>query len=290
MRGVVLGMDYSNIKGEYLNGVYSELANLLGIEVVLKIHNTYRGQQVTLIDRTIKNNYEYEAVAQNLFDYVVDCTICFQVYVYDYFKYALLADSRNLSLYNMYVDFNKDIKDYVLDLENGEHILEVIEELPASMYFNQVYAQMQSYLEKASRIKEDVDNYQGGFVGGGFGIGGALKGILMAGVANAVAETAYSIHQYKKIDVDKINDYLNEFLKTEHSKAFILELMVLDIKYMFMKSLDVTNELEKVLENRDIEDKKLFNRSLGLQWYTDLFRRYVKSASVILVTEKVIYG
>ena len=47
MRGVVLGMDYSNIKGEYLNGVYSELANLLGIEVVLKIHNTYRGQQVT---------------------------------------------------------------------------------------------------------------------------------------------------------------------------------------------------------------------------------------------------
>ena len=40
-------LDIKNIKGEYLNGVYSELANLLGIDVVLKIHASYRGQQVT---------------------------------------------------------------------------------------------------------------------------------------------------------------------------------------------------------------------------------------------------
>ena len=41
-------MDPSNIKGEYLNGAYNELANLLGIEAVLKIYNAYRGQQLTL--------------------------------------------------------------------------------------------------------------------------------------------------------------------------------------------------------------------------------------------------
>ena len=41
-------MDSSKIKGEYLNGAYNELANLLGIEAVLKIYNTYRGQQLTL--------------------------------------------------------------------------------------------------------------------------------------------------------------------------------------------------------------------------------------------------
>ena len=41
-------MDPSKIKGEYLNGAYNELANLLGIEAVLKIYNTYRGQQLTL--------------------------------------------------------------------------------------------------------------------------------------------------------------------------------------------------------------------------------------------------
>ena len=41
-------MDPSKIKGEYLNGAYNELANLLGIDAVLKIYNTYRGQQLTL--------------------------------------------------------------------------------------------------------------------------------------------------------------------------------------------------------------------------------------------------
>lgn len=40
-------LDTKNIKGEYLNGVYNDLANLLGIDVVLKIHASYRGQQVT---------------------------------------------------------------------------------------------------------------------------------------------------------------------------------------------------------------------------------------------------
>lgn len=47
MQGVTIKMDASNIKCEYLNGAYSELANLLGIEAVLKIHSSYRGQQVT---------------------------------------------------------------------------------------------------------------------------------------------------------------------------------------------------------------------------------------------------
>ena len=47
MQGVIFEMDVSNIKCEYLNGAYSELANLLGIEAVLKIHSAYRGQQIT---------------------------------------------------------------------------------------------------------------------------------------------------------------------------------------------------------------------------------------------------
>lgn len=47
MRGVAFKMETNNIKCEYLNGAYSELANLLGIDAVLKIHSAYRGQQVT---------------------------------------------------------------------------------------------------------------------------------------------------------------------------------------------------------------------------------------------------
>ncbi len=45
MRGEII-MDLKKIKGEYLNSAYSELANLIGIDAVLKIHATYRGQQI----------------------------------------------------------------------------------------------------------------------------------------------------------------------------------------------------------------------------------------------------
>lgn len=47
MRGELrVSMDPKVIKGEYLNSAYSELAKLIGIDAVLKIHSTYRGQQI----------------------------------------------------------------------------------------------------------------------------------------------------------------------------------------------------------------------------------------------------
>lgn len=46
MRGDMSVLDSKNIKGEYLNGTYSELASILGIDAVLKIHSTYKGQQI----------------------------------------------------------------------------------------------------------------------------------------------------------------------------------------------------------------------------------------------------
>ena len=46
LRGVISDLDSKNIKGEYLNGAYSELSSLIGIDAVLKIHSTYKGQQI----------------------------------------------------------------------------------------------------------------------------------------------------------------------------------------------------------------------------------------------------
>lgn len=40
-------MDNTEIKCEYLNGIYNELANLLGTDAAMKIHAAYRGQQMT---------------------------------------------------------------------------------------------------------------------------------------------------------------------------------------------------------------------------------------------------
>ena len=46
--GGVVGIDKNKIKNEQLNGVYADLANLLGIDAVLKIHNEFRGQQLSM--------------------------------------------------------------------------------------------------------------------------------------------------------------------------------------------------------------------------------------------------
>ena len=46
MRGELIFVDPKKIKGEYLNGAYSEIASVLGIDAVLKLQSTYRGQQV----------------------------------------------------------------------------------------------------------------------------------------------------------------------------------------------------------------------------------------------------
>lgn len=52
MEGGELQMDIEKVESQglkchHLNGAYNELANLLGIDAVLKIHSMYRGQQIT---------------------------------------------------------------------------------------------------------------------------------------------------------------------------------------------------------------------------------------------------
>lgn len=47
MRGVYVGMNPKEIESEYLNGVYNEIANALGIEAAMTLYSTYRGQQIT---------------------------------------------------------------------------------------------------------------------------------------------------------------------------------------------------------------------------------------------------
>lgn len=41
-----MALDKNKIKGECLNGAYSELSSVIGIDAVLKIHAKYRGTQM----------------------------------------------------------------------------------------------------------------------------------------------------------------------------------------------------------------------------------------------------
>lgn len=47
MREVYVGMNPKEIESEYLNGVYNEIANALGIEAAMTLYSIYRGQQIT---------------------------------------------------------------------------------------------------------------------------------------------------------------------------------------------------------------------------------------------------
>lgn len=58
MRGEIMAViDKEKIKGEYLNGAYSELASLIGMDAVLKIHSKYRGTQITFPVELFSRNF-----------------------------------------------------------------------------------------------------------------------------------------------------------------------------------------------------------------------------------------
>lgn len=57
MSGFTLIIKPENIKQEYLNGIYYELSDLIGIDATLKIYEMYRGQQLTLPVRLFDKNF-----------------------------------------------------------------------------------------------------------------------------------------------------------------------------------------------------------------------------------------
>lgn len=53
----LLSIDSKNIEIEHLNGIYCDLADLLGTDAVLKIYEMYRGQQMTLPVQLFNKEY-----------------------------------------------------------------------------------------------------------------------------------------------------------------------------------------------------------------------------------------
>ena len=55
--GVRISMDSNDIKSEFLNGIYGDLADILGVEAALKVHKYYRGQAVSFPVELYKKSY-----------------------------------------------------------------------------------------------------------------------------------------------------------------------------------------------------------------------------------------
>lgn len=66
MREVYMNMNPSEIESEYLNGVYNEIANALGIEVAMTLYSTYRGQQITFPVNFLHTNLLRQELSRNM--------------------------------------------------------------------------------------------------------------------------------------------------------------------------------------------------------------------------------
>ena len=64
MREVYTEVSSGEIKSEWLNGVYGELANLLGVDAALKIHKAYRGQQLTFPVHLFTKEFMAESIVR----------------------------------------------------------------------------------------------------------------------------------------------------------------------------------------------------------------------------------
>lgn len=73
MREAFTRMDPKKIEVEYLNGIYNEIANLLGVEAAIVLHSAFRGQQINFpvnfftsefISRQVINEYNGQNIKQ----------------------------------------------------------------------------------------------------------------------------------------------------------------------------------------------------------------------------------
>ncbi len=157
----------------------------------------------------------------------------------------------------------------MLGLPEADDDKEIIPKLPGIKYINDFIQMMQDFAERFAAAKEKVDNFSGGFVGGGFGVKGALKGTLAAGIANAATELAYEAYQAHKIDAGTKSKILNEFMKTERSKNYFHELIFMDVKCLFFKEWERIGRL--FMEEME---------GIGPNYFNELFEKYHKSVLI----------
>ena len=59
-----MNINKEKLKPDYLNGAYAEIANILGIEAALKLHNQYRGTQVSFPVEFLSRDYIFNKIKQ----------------------------------------------------------------------------------------------------------------------------------------------------------------------------------------------------------------------------------
>ena len=62
MRGVRMNINKEKLQPSHLNGAYAEIASILGIEAALKLHEIYRGTQLSFPVEFLSREYIFEQI------------------------------------------------------------------------------------------------------------------------------------------------------------------------------------------------------------------------------------
>ena len=150
---------------------------------------------------------------------------------------ALKENQKNLLVYENYKKYkylgNEGIKEVTL-------FDEICKELPIMLYLDDYFDVLSESIDKYNQTREDIDNFEPIVGGGGFGIGGALKGMLTAAVINSVAQAAYESYKNKQLNKENYTNIFKEFCRSEPSLIFIKELIRFDFVFIIYKLIDNT--------------------------------------------------
>lgn len=171
---------------------------------------------------------------------------------------------------------NKNFSKEVFNQWDGEKTMTMLSQFPSMKYVYDFSLLVQEFMEKASSVQAKIDSFSGGFVGGGFGIKGAAKGIFMASVANAATELAYEIYQKSKLDIGAKRKMFEEFMHTKESRAFIRELIILDVKFMFFTQW-------QLLYNALGKKHKVVGTNTGASCLEGLFEKHCTSSKLYAI-------
>lgn len=233
-----------------------------------------------LVKDSIEKDLELEAVVENirrlLSEYESFCNknILFSM------RNVFLA-KKEYYLYNGWARNNRDLLNEIINPYDDDSLAELF----TTGYTNQFYEEILGYIGEVNQAQDDIENFSGGFTGGGFGFSGAAKGILMATAANAISGVLYSAHKYHKLYSKKTETIINEFLKTEKSKNYIREMMVFDLKYLLMKSMYIFSKAG-TNSRLYVETAETFGVYGGEQF----FNAFVKSSKIYSIALAKIYN
>lgn len=195
----------------------------------------------------------------------------------------------NPNTYFLYNGFNPDkvnISHTFFDFSTEETSIKTALSLPSIKYIFEYIHELEEFYGQVMQAQDDIENFDLGLAGGGFGIGGAIKGMLTASFLNAATKTAYSAYKATKLKPKEQEARLEEFTKSPKTKAYICELIIIDMKLMFVSHWDkLYNIIARVSDSlikseADIEAQKrkeFLYRALGVHNLKGLLDSYTKS-------------